>query len=245
VTGTGTGVGKTTVAAAVCALARDRGGRVAYLKTAQTGAGPGDPATDAAEVARLAPGVVTAEGARFPDPLSPEAAARHAGVPPVDLAAVAALARDLAAAADLLVVEGAGGLLVRHDDEGASLADLARTLDAPVLVVAGPELGTLNATALTLEVLAGRGLRLDGLVLGTWPAEPDLAARSNVADLERLAGRPLAGALPAAAGRLAPAAFLPVARGGLAPQYGGSFTAADFRRAADPRPGRSAPSAPA
>jgi dethiobiotin synthetase len=68
-------------------------------------------------------------------------------------------------------------------------------------------------------------------VIGAWPAEPDLACRSNVRDLETLAARPLAGALPAGAGVLDGAEFLLAARAGLAPALGGTFDAADFRRA--------------
>jgi dethiobiotin synthetase len=125
--------------------------------------------------------------------------------------------------------EGAGGLLVRYDDGGATLADLARALGAPVLVVADPALGTLNHTALTLEALAHRGLTLAGVVLGSWPAEPDLACRTNIADLEALAARPLAGALPAGAGRSSRARFLTLARAGLSPALGGCFDASHFR----------------
>ncbi len=138
---------------------------------------------------------------------------------------------ELAADRDLVLVEGAGGLLVRYDDEGATIADLARTLSAAVLVVVDPALGTLNHTALTLEALAHRGLTLAGVVIGAWPAAPDLACRSNVRDLETLAARPLAGALPAGAGALDAAEFLLAARDGLAPSLGGTFDAADFRRA--------------
>jgi dethiobiotin synthetase len=225
VSGTGTEVGKTAVTAAVAALAVDRGSSVVVVKPAQTGVAPEEPG-DLAEVARLAPGVRTVEFARYPDPLSPEAAARRAGEDGLDLTVVARQIRGLAAEADLVLVEGAGGLLVRYSADGWTLADLARVLDAPVLVVAAPGLGTLNHVALTLEVLAGRGVRFDGVVLGSWPAVPDLAVRCNLADLAVIAGRPLGGALPAGA----PSAgdFLSVARHGLGPAFGGKFDAADF-----------------
>lgn len=235
VTGTGTGVGKTVVTAAIAALARDRGASVAVVKPAQTGVGPDD-AADIDAVRRLAGTEDVHEWARYPDPLSPAAAARLAGRPPLDLDAAADRLRALAVERRLVLVEGAGGLLVRYDQDGGTLADLAFRLPAPVLVVAAAGLGTLNATALTLEALAHRGLELAGVVIGSWPAEPDLAARSNVADLETLAARPLGGVLPEGAGALAPAEFLEKARAGLAPAYGGRFDAADFRRAADPDP---------
>lgn len=231
VTGTGTGVGKTVVVAAIAALARDRGARAAAVKPAQTGVGTGEPG-DLDEVRRLSGVDDVHELARYPEPLSPEAAARRAGLPAVELTEVATAVQRLAADRDLVLVEGAGGLLVRYADDGWTLADLARLLRAEMLVVTEPGLGTLNHTALTLEVMAGRGLRLSGLVIGAWPAVPDLASRSNVGDLERLVARPLAGALPAGAAR-APD-FLGTARHGLAPAYGGRFDAADFRRGAGP-----------
>lgn len=150
---------------------------------------------------------------------------------PVDLDGAARIIRDLAATRDLVLVEGAGGLLVRYDSDGRTLADVARTVGAPVLVVIAAGLGTLNHTALTLEALAHRGLNLAGVVIGSWPADPDLACRANLADLCALAARPPAGALVADAGRLDGPAFLAVARAGLAPHLGGAFDAAEFLRA--------------
>ncbi|GAA4338765.1 hypothetical protein GCM10023178_52090 [Actinomadura luteofluorescens] len=70
------------------------------------------------------------------------------------------------------------------------------------MVVARPDLGTLNHTALTLEAMAHRGVQLAGVVIGAWPDDPDLAMRSNIRDLETIAARPLSGALPAGAGAL-------------------------------------------
>lgn len=237
VSGTGTGVGKTVVTAAVAALAAARGDRVSVVKPAQTGVPVAVPEGDLAEVRRLtglAAGDLV-ELVRYPLALAPATAARLGGLAPLDLAACVTAVAELAAGRDLVLVEGAGGLLVSYrDPPGAwTLADLAGALGAPVLVVAEPGLGTLNHTALTLEALAARGLTCAGVVLGSWPvkpAMPDLACRANVADLETLAG-PLAGALAAGSGRLAGAGFLAAAGAGLGPALGGSFDAADFRRA--------------
>jgi dethiobiotin synthetase len=165
----------------------------------------------------------THELARFGDPLSPEAAARAAGKPPLDLAAASVFIKQLGADADLVLVEGAGGLLVRYDPAGGTIADLAGMLDAPVLVVTTAGLGTLNHTALTLEALSTRRLAAAGVVIGAWPAEPGLAEWANLTDLAVIAGQPLAGALPAGAARLARADFLAAARAGLGPALGGTF----------------------
>jgi dethiobiotin synthetase len=228
VTGTGTGVGKTVVTAALAALAADRGAPVAVVKPVQTGVGFGEPG-DLSEVERLSGVTDTHEFARFLRPLSPAAAARQGGKPPLDLATAAEQIRELRGTRRLVLVEGAGGLLVRYDPDGRTIADLARMLEAPVLVVADPGLGTLNHTALTLEAIAHRGLDLAGVVLGSWPAEPGLACRTNLVDLETLAARPLAGALPENASTLNRADFLATARSGLSPAFGGTFDATGFK----------------
>ena len=234
VTGTNTDVGKTVVTAAVATLAATRGTSVAVVKPAQTGVAPGEDG-DLATVRRLAGISDLHEYARYPDPLSPAAAARLSGLPPLDFDDTVRQIHDLAASRRLVLVEGAGGLLVRNDEDGSTLADLAHALKAPVLLVAHPNLGTLNIAALTLEAMAARGLDLAGIVLGCWPADPDLAMRCNVRDLETIGARPLAGALPTGAGGLDPAEFLLTARAGLAPALGGTFDPAEFRQTWDPR----------
>jgi dethiobiotin synthetase len=226
VTGTDTGVGKTVVTAAIAALARTRGASVAVVKPVQTGARPGAPG-DLDEVRRLAGVNDLHEYARYAAALAPAAAARLAGLPPADLAVCAAQIKGLDR--DLVIVEGAGGLLVRYDEEGATLADLAHSLHAPVLVTARPGLGTLNHTALTLEAMAGRGIDLAGIVIGSWPRRPGLDDLCNVRDLETIAARPLAGAVPERAGRLDGPEFLLTARDALAPHLGGAFSPASFR----------------
>ncbi|GAA2285297.1 ATP-dependent dethiobiotin synthetase BioD [Streptomyces ruber] len=230
VTGTGTEVGKTVTTAALAAAALTAGRSVAVLKAAQTGVRP-DERGDADEVARLAGAVTTAELARYPDPLAPATAARRAGAAPVRPRDVAKAAAGLAAGHDLVLVEGAGGLLVRFDEAGGTLADAARLLDAPVLVVAAAGLGTLNTTALTARELRGRGLVPAGVVIGSWPGAPDLACRCNLADLPVAAGAPLLGAVPAGAGALDPAVFRARAGGWLAPELAGVWDAGVFAAA--------------
>lgn len=215
VTGTGTGVGKTVVTSAIAALAVAAGRRVAVLKVAQTGVEAGQPG-DVDEVRRLVgPSATCRELARYPDPLAPATAARRAGLPPVVPATATAVVRELAAEHDLVLIEGAGGLLVPLDDRGGTLVDVAAAVAAPVLVVAAAGLGTLNHTALTVEVLRTRGLGCVGIVIGAWPAEPDLAAQCNLADLPAVTRLPLLGALREGAGCLTRAEFLSVARRGL------------------------------
>jgi dethiobiotin synthetase len=227
-TGTGTGVGKTVVTAAVAALALDRRRSVAVLKPAQTGVGPDEPG-DVDDVGRLAgDDVTTWELARFPEPLAPGTAARRAGILPVTPAQAAAAAVELSRGHDQVLVEGAGGLLVPMDDNGGTLADVAWAIGAPVLIVADAGLGTLNSTALTAEILRRRGIMCAGVVVGSWPAEPDLAARCNLDDLPLVADAPLVGAVPEQAGTLRREEFLRMARSSLAPSLGGEFDANGF-----------------
>ncbi|KUN16921.1 dethiobiotin synthetase [Streptomyces antibioticus] len=228
ITGTGTEVGKTITTAAVAAAAVAAGRSVAVLKAAQTGVRPDEPG-DAQEVARLAGPVTTAELARYPEPLAPATAARRAGRAPVRPQEIAEAAAKLATDHDLVLVEGAGGLLVRFDEAGGTLADAAQLLGAPVLVVATAGLGTLNTTDLTARELRSRGLELAGVVIGGWPDSPDLAMRCNVTDLPEIADAPLLGALPMGAGALAPADFRAAAPSWLAPRLDGVWDEEVFR----------------
>lgn len=196
VTGTSTDVGKTVVTAAVAASALAEGRSVAVCKPGQTGVGPGEPG-DLAAVERLSGVTRTVELARYPDPLAPDTAARRAGLPELTLAETAA-GIDALADADLTLVEGAGGLLVRLGD--FTLLDLAQKLGAPVLLVTAPGLGTLNHTELTTRALQSAGVHCAGLVIGSWPKAPDLAAECNRIDLPRVTGVDIVGTIPEGAG---------------------------------------------
>ncbi|PYC64792.1 dethiobiotin synthase [Streptomyces tateyamensis] len=230
VSGTGTEVGKTAVTAALAALAVRAGRSVAVLKPGQTGMAPGE-AGDAAEVARLAgPAVTVRELARYPEPLAPDRAALRSGLPFLTMDQVVDCVGELTASHDLVLVEGAGGLLVRYDRGGLTLARMAQELRAPVLTVVGAGLGTLNSTALNAEALRARELRSAGIVIGSWPAEPDLAMRCNLADLPLDAGAPLLGALPAGATAEAEG-FADRAAAALAPELGGQWDAESFTAA--------------
>ncbi|ARP68993.1 dethiobiotin synthase [Streptomyces pluripotens] len=233
ITGTGTEVGKTVTTAAVAAAALSAGHSVAVLKAAQTGVQP-DERGDADEVARLAGAVTAAELARYPEPLAPGTAARRAGMAPVHPQEVADRAAELATVHDLVLVEGAGGLLVRFDAAGGTLADAARMLDAPVLIVAPAGLGTLNATELTARELRRHGLEPAGVVIGSWPQHPGLADRCNVSDLPEVAAAPLLGAVPAGAGSLAPTGFRSQAPGWLAPRLNGTWDGEAFQKREGP-----------
>ncbi|MET0795937.1 MAG: dethiobiotin synthase [Rhodococcus sp. (in: high G+C Gram-positive bacteria)] len=200
VTGTSTDVGKTVVTAALASLAVQSGKSVAVLKPAQTGVDV-DGAGDLAEIERLTGGGVTlVELARYPEPLAPDTAARRSGLPLLALDDVVRVARDLDTTHDLTLIEGAGGLLVRLGADGFTARDLAAALGAPVVLVVASGLGTLNHTALTVEALGAVGVECAGLVIGSWPQQPDLAERCNREDLVSVSGVPLLGLMPAGSG---------------------------------------------
>ncbi|HET8658991.1 MAG TPA: dethiobiotin synthase [Micromonosporaceae bacterium] len=238
VTGTDTEVGKTVVTAAVAAAAGAAGLRVAVVKPAQTGIDTGaDPDTTGADpdttvesdvdvVLRLAAPASARALATYPEPLSPLAAAQVAQLPPLALDTALAAVRADAAAYDLVLVEGAGGLLAPMG-EGWTLADLAVNLGCPALVVARAGLGTLNHTALTLEALRRRGLSAR-VVIGAWPAVPELVHLSNLVAL----APDLAGVVPDGASGMDCGVFRRSAPGWFTPLLYGSVD--DVRQWADP-----------
>jgi len=211
VTGTDTGVGKTVVTAALAAILRGRGRDVAVVKPAQTGVRPGE-AGDLDEVRRLAGPVDVREGARLPDPLSPDRAALVAGVELPSLDDQAGLILRAAAGRDDVLVEGAGGVTVNLGRAFGLLeiADRVRGAGQPVawVVVARAGLGTLNHSTLTVSAIRDRGFAVRGVVIGSWPAEPGPAERHNRGDdLASHSGVPVLGAVPEGAAALPPAEF--------------------------------------
>jgi dethiobiotin synthetase len=182
VTGTGTGVGKTVVAASICAALAQRGEKVAAFKPAVTGLDEpdGEWPMDHDLLARVATAGQKPEDVapyRFGPPVSPHLAAELAGAQ-IEPLGLAREARGWAERADALVCEGVGGLLVPLTP-GFLVRDLAIELDMPLVVAADPGLGTINHTLLTLEGARAAGLRVAAVVLTPWPSEPGDVERSN------------------------------------------------------------------
>ncbi len=196
VTGTDTGVGKTEVSCALLLEARAAGLDVGAMKPAESGVAPGQPSD--AERLRLAAGGGDEPGLvcpyRFQAPLAPAVAARLAGVE-VRLEVILEAARALAARHAALLVEGAGGLLVPLTPR-ETFADLAVALGLPVLVVARAGLGTVNHTALTVEALRARRLRVAGVVLNRTAPGDDPSVPHNAAEVTRLTGVAVLAILP-------------------------------------------------
>ena len=192
VVGTDTGVGKTRAAAAIARTWMQLGHRVGVLKPVSSGAERVDGALHSGDVAELA-AAITAAGSPFPPPppdrvgpivfeapLAPPVAAQLAGEPLEPARVLAATGSALAwwaevAGAELMVVEGVGGLLCPLAEGGWTVADLAQSLDYPLIVVAHGGLGTLNHTLLTVEAARSRGLRVAGMILNATRPDVDRA----------------------------------------------------------------------
>jgi len=199
ITGTDTGIGKTIVAASIAQIFSEQGYRVAVFKPAGSGCvrrREGLVSEDAELLAHCANARHPLDlicPQRYAEPLAPAVAAERVGA----VIDVDRLLNDLEKAGDgfdRIVVEGAGGLLVRFDEDGGTIADVAQLLAAALIVVARAGLGTLNHTALTVEAIERRGLRCLGVVIGAWPRQPDLAAECNLEDLAQIA--PVLGRIP-------------------------------------------------
>jgi dethiobiotin synthetase len=215
VTGTDTEVGKTVVAAAVCAALAARGERVAAFKPVVTGLDeePGEWPRDhelLAQVASAGQAAVDVTPLTFGPPVSPHFAAEAANVT-IEPRELANAARAAAENADVLICEGVGGLLVPLTP-GYLIRDLALDLDLPLLVAARPGLGTINHTLLTLEAARAAGLQVTAVVITPWPETPSPMELSNRATIESLGGVPVWGLPPTTPGTLAQAgSALPLA----------------------------------
>jgi dethiobiotin synthetase len=191
VTGTGTEVGKTVVAAALARTLVSQGLEVHVFKPAVTGLeDPGE--ADHRLLRRAARSAQSDEGIspyRYRPPLSPHLAAALAGEE-IEPERLLAAARAAAAGADKLVCEGVGGLLVplagrpprpvsEELDRSYLVRDFARDLGLPLVIAASPGLGTINHTLLTIEAARAAELEIAAVVLTPWPEAPGEMERSN------------------------------------------------------------------
>jgi len=196
VTGTDTGVGKTVVAAGLVRALRARGIDVGVMKPVETGVDARGPLD--AQALRTASGdadpLELVCPLRFALPAAPTVAAAAEGRP-IDLHDIELAYAELARRHSMMVVEGAGGLLVpvdaRHD-----MADLARRLGLTALVCARASLGTINHTRLTLEALERRGVECAGVVISHGAGAISEADGANLQDLRERLGSLLVGEIP-------------------------------------------------
>ena len=182
VTGTGTGVGKSVLAASICAALAERGEKVAAFKPVITGldeSGGDWPLDDELLAGAASAGQKPEDVAphRFGPAVSPHLAAEMAG-DPIEPLALAREARERAQKADAFVCEGIGGLMVPLA-AGFMVRDFAVELDLPLVIAAAPGLGTINHSLLTVEAARAAGLTVAAVVLTPWPSDPGDIERSN------------------------------------------------------------------
>jgi len=195
VTGTDTGVGKTLVSVALLRLAQRRGLRPIPFKPAETGCDP-YPADARALWLAARPSVPEADVCLYALrlPAAPAHAAAAEGVR-IDLQRIAQRAGVLAAAGGLLIVEGAGGLLVPYAT-GVTCVEIAARLELPLLIVARTALGTVNHTALTLKEAARASLEVAGVILNRTTAAEGPHETGNAALITELTGQRPLGTVP-------------------------------------------------
>jgi len=193
ITGTDTDVGKTYVTCAIARGLRNAGVDVGVMKPAETGVpetGPAD-ALALREAAGVNDPIDLICPLQYLMPAAPNAAARAEGRD-VPIEKIESAYRDLAKRHELMLVEGAGGLLVPVDDE-SDMGDLAKRLELPVLVVARAALGTINHTLLTVEALEQRSIPIIGVVISHSGGVLSEADSGNLAVLRERLGDQLIG----------------------------------------------------
>lgn len=195
VAGTDTGAGKTHVAVALCRFLRARGLKVAVFKPAETGCSQQAP--EDALALREASGCLEPLDVicpyRLPEPLAPAIAAERTGVT-IDPRRLDACLTKLRSAHDVVVCEGAGGLLVPFC-EGVLTLDWIRAMDLPVLLVGRLGLGTINHTLLSVRAIRNSDVELLGTILSETVPAATVADRTNPHVLRRYAEVKLLGVL--------------------------------------------------
>ena len=196
VTGTDTGVGKTVVSAALAWALKGSGKRLAIIKPVQTGTNSGGlmDIEFTQSVIKTNYPVDAICPYRFSLPLAPSVASRLAGEQ-IDLKKINSAFQNLSSNHDVVIVEGAGGLLVPITDNYL-MSDMARDLGLHLIIVARPDLGTLNHTLLTTESARHRGLKILGIVINKFPLTPGIAERTNLGLILEMTGVPIVGVIP-------------------------------------------------
>jgi dethiobiotin synthetase len=190
ITGTDTGIGKTLIAGAIAAHLRRQGLRVGVLKPAASGCvsrREGLVSEDAEFLAHCADAphpldIVAPQ--RFAEPLAPAVAAQRLGVS-LDWDAIQRSMNIITRDSDILIVEGVGGIMVPMDGKHTML-EVAQWLKLPAVVVARPNLGTINHTLLTVNALRDAKAKVSGVVINRYPAEmPGVAEETNPRAIEK------------------------------------------------------------
>ncbi len=198
ITGTDTGVGKTFVTAALARYLHHLGLKIGVMKPIETGVtNLEQPGNDAQLLAWAAGSEDPADliaPYRFSLPAAPAQAVESVGAH-IDIDHIRFALEKVAQGKDLVLVEGAGGLMVPVQG-GYLMADLAKHLGLPLLLVTHPSLGTINHTLLTTFAAQSLGLSMVGFIINKMPANPDAVESEAAHYLASLASADLLGVLP-------------------------------------------------
>lgn len=198
VTGTDTGVGKTMVSAALAHFLTERGLNVGVMKPAESGVSDpsrlGDDGNLLKWAASSSDAMEEISPYRLRAPLAPAQAAKKEECF-IDFAGLVTTAQTLGKRHDFLIIEGAGGLMTPLCG-GLLMADLAKAIGLPLLLVTTPRLGTLNQTLLTIFAAQQMEIPVAGYMINRMSAQPDEAAESAPHTLASLASADILGVLP-------------------------------------------------
>ncbi len=200
ITGTDTGVGKTIVTAVLARRMRSSGLNVGVMKPVTSGCAIADGmlVSEDAELLKWAAGTTAAYADIAPyllrEPLAPSVSASIDGTC-IRLDTISSAYRRLTATHDFVLVEGAGGLMVPLTDSHL-VSDLIRHLDLPAIIVARPNLGTVNHTLMTCFCAKQLGIEVKGIIINNYPGNPGPAEEYAAEMMEKSSGVPVIGIFP-------------------------------------------------
>jgi len=200
ITGTDTGVGKTLIAGGLARVWLKSGKRIGVMKPIESGCVRSDNGLQPQDALFLKEMSYSTDDLdlinpyRLEHPLAPSIAAELEGVE-IDLKKIGHIYQQLDLKYDLILVEGAGGLLSPLY-KTLNSADLIRLLGIPMIVIARDTLGTINHTLLTVEYARSNGLTILGIIINNLSSTPDLSTKTNPQVIKKLSGLPILGVIP-------------------------------------------------
>lgn len=199
ITGTDTDIGKTVVTAGIASVLNEAGNKVCVYKPLQSGCLTSHTneliAPDLAFVNLISPKVTTKTSYKFIEPVAPSLAAEINNVQ-VDINKIKSEYENLAKLHEYVILEGAGGLMTPIY-ESFTYRDLAKFLNLPILIVARPDLGTINHTLLTIEAAKNLNIEILGVIISKYPVgTDDLAIKTAPLIINKISGIKILGLLP-------------------------------------------------
>jgi len=200
ITGTDTGVGKTLVTGGLCLALRAQGINAGVMKPVETGCPPRgkklvpQDALFLKNLLKLTDKLDTIAPYRFRAPLAPYLASEMEGAR-ISLLKISRALNTLVRCYDVVLVEGAGGLLVPLT-RNITYAEMCKKLGLPIILVVSNKLGAINHTLLTLRAAESLGIECLGIILNTVVETLDLAQKTNQRVLDAVCGTPVIGEIP-------------------------------------------------